>query len=142
VFFATDWVKPYYYFFHNGGMLPVMVLVLVGAAIGTDPITTWVFRSRPMLVLGRISYLQYLMQHVLQGWIKLAFGWSDNVMAQALFIPALLVFSYCCQRFVEKPYTRYQQWRIEKGIKGCDDRCIEWLEDLGARIAGPCHRGP
>merc|ERR1719401_546034 len=126
--FAASWIQPYYYFFHNGGMLPVMVLILIGAAIGTDPITTWLFRSKPLLVLGRISYMQYLMQHVLQGWIRRAFGWDDNATAQALFLPCLLLCSYCCQRWVERPYTEYQRWRQEKGVKGFEERCIEWLE--------------
>jgi len=128
LFAATDWIDPYYYFFHNGGMMPIMLLILIGAAIGQDPITTWVFRSKPMLVLGRISYMQYLMQHVLQGWIELNFGWDGNIVAQAIFVPCLMVFSYACQRWVEKPYTEYQRWRTEKKIKGVDDRVIEKME--------------
>eukprot|EP00429_Kryptoperidinium_foliaceum_P013380 CAMPEP_0176039728 /NCGR_PEP_ID=MMETSP0120_2-20121206/19695_1 /TAXON_ID=160619 /ORGANISM="Kryptoperidinium foliaceum, Strain CCMP 1326" /LENGTH=515 /DNA_ID=CAMNT_0017373123 /DNA_START=39 /DNA_END=1586 /DNA_ORIENTATION=- len=133
---TTKWIETHYYFFHNGGMLPVMLLVLIGAAIGKDPITVWVFRSKPMLTLGRISYLQYLMQHVLQGWVKRTFGWEDNHTAKVLFLPALLLFSYCCQRWVEKPYTEYQRWRGEKGVKGCDDRCIDRLERLSAKAPG------
>uniref|UniRef100_A0A7S2LS83 Acyltransferase 3 domain-containing protein n=1 Tax=Zooxanthella nutricula TaxID=1333877 RepID=A0A7S2LS83_9DINO len=128
LFLATSWIGSYYYFFHNGGMMPVMVLILLGAAIGTDPVTTWVFRSKPMLVLGRISYMQYLMQHVLQGWIRRAFGWQDNAVAQAIFVPCLILFSYCCQRWVERPYTEYQRFRQDKGIKGFEDRGIDWFD--------------
>eukprot|EP00429_Kryptoperidinium_foliaceum_P034392 CAMPEP_0176161140 /NCGR_PEP_ID=MMETSP0120_2-20121206/82436_1 /TAXON_ID=160619 /ORGANISM="Kryptoperidinium foliaceum, Strain CCMP 1326" /LENGTH=494 /DNA_ID=CAMNT_0017498605 /DNA_START=91 /DNA_END=1573 /DNA_ORIENTATION=+ len=135
VAFLTKYIKSHYYFFHNGGMLPVMLLVLLGAAIGTDPLAVWVFRSKPFMVLGRISYLQYLMQHVLQGWIAFTFGWDNNPVAQAVFIPALLVFSYICQRWVEKPYTLYQRWRLEKGVRGCDDVVIERLESGFAATA-------
>lgn len=87
-----------------------------------------------MLVLGRISFMQYLMQHVLQGWVRRTFGWDGNHTAQVLFVPFLLLFSYCSQRWVERPYTEYQRWRQEKGVKGFEDRCIDWLERRGLRV--------
>jgi len=135
VFFATGLIEPYYYFFHNGGLIPVMFFVLVGAAVGEDPLAVWVFRCKPMLVLGRISYLQYLMQHVVRNWMGNSFGWNSNT--KIAFVPLLLAFSYGCQRFVERPATSYQRWRQETGIKGCDDRCIERADAMLDKVFKP-----
>lgn len=121
-------VDKYYYFFHNGGVLPAMLLVLLGAAVGQDPLTVWLFRSRPMLVLGRLSYIQYLMQHDIKRWMDHTFGWDDNPTARTWYLPVLIVFSYVCQRWVERPYTDYQRWRLEKEILGCDDYLIRRVD--------------
>lgn len=131
VLFATDLIDPYYYFFHNGGLLPVMFFLVVGAAVGEDPLAVWLFRSKPMLVLGRISYLQYLMQHIVRNQLASSFGWNQST--KIAFVPVLIVFSYLCHRFVERPATEYQRRRQESGVKGCDDRCIERLESMWDR---------
>lgn len=133
VLFLTDIIQPYYYFFHTGGLLPVMFFILIGAAIGRDPLTVWLFRCKPMLVLGRISYMQYLMQHIVFEWVKTAFGWQGHPYVKWGFVPFLLVFSYICQRFVERPYTEYQRMRAEKGIRGCDDDFIDFVDGKCAR---------
>eukprot|EP00445_Apocalathium_hangoei_P014714 CAMPEP_0203867574 /NCGR_PEP_ID=MMETSP0359-20131031/16599_1 /ASSEMBLY_ACC=CAM_ASM_000338 /TAXON_ID=268821 /ORGANISM="Scrippsiella Hangoei, Strain SHTV-5" /LENGTH=533 /DNA_ID=CAMNT_0050785837 /DNA_START=44 /DNA_END=1645 /DNA_ORIENTATION=+ len=126
-------IDDYHIFFHNGGMLPVMLLILLGAAAGSDPIAVWAFRSKPMLLLGRISYNQYLLQSVVHGWVVSSFGWDST--AKALYLPLLMVVAYSAQRWVERPYSDYQRWRQAKGIKGCDDRCIEVVD---ARCAVRC----
>lgn len=130
VLFAGDTTKDYYYFYHNGGLMPVMLLVLVGAAVGKDPLTVWLFRSKPLLVLGRLSYAQYLTQHIVWYWMVNSFGWDDTSGAKTLFLPSLVIFAYFAQRYIERPYTEYQRLRQEKGIKGWDDRCIERLDGL------------
>jgi len=110
------------------------VLILLGAAIGTDPITTWIFRSKPMLVLGRISFVQFLMSNVFCGWLRQTFGWDGNAIVKAILLPCLVLFSYCCQRWVERPYTEYQRSRREEGIKGFEDRGIAWLESHRRKV--------
>jgi len=48
--------------FHNGGIMPIMLLITLGAAIGADPLVKHVLRRRVFVLLGQLSYAQYLMQ--------------------------------------------------------------------------------
>jgi len=114
-----------YIFLHNGGLLPAMVLVLIGAAIGIEPIATLIFRNRIFLMLGRISYIQYLMQ--MRVWYFIG-RYLSPTGQRVLAIPLLIAWAYFCQRWFERPFTDWQRWRAEKGVLGCDERAIRWLD--------------
>lgn len=57
--FAAD--GPIFYLCHNGGILPLMCLLLLACASELDPLVP-LLKSPMGLVLGRISYSQYLIQ--------------------------------------------------------------------------------
>eukprot|EP00928_Gymnodinium_smaydae_P020256 TRINITY_DN17832_c0_g1_i1.p1 TRINITY_DN17832_c0_g1~~TRINITY_DN17832_c0_g1_i1.p1 ORF type:complete len:505 (+),score=49.28 TRINITY_DN17832_c0_g1_i1:170-1684(+) len=141
MFLAPDWMAmdKYYYYFHNGGMLPVMLLIIMGASVGIDPIATWLLRSKPMMVLGSISYAQYLMQHILRHMMDDFFGWTDNALLRACFVPMLVAFAYFCHTCVEEPYTQYQRWQEEKGVTDNLSRILKWiLGDIPQALSRLC----
>merc|ERR1712118_291126 len=41
----------------------------------------------------------------------------------------LLLVAYCVNRWVQQPYTEWQNTRQQKGIKGCDDQLIQAVEE-------------
>ena len=49
-----------YMLMHNGGLLPLMLLIILGAAVGRDPLAKYVLATPVFVVLGRISYAQCL----------------------------------------------------------------------------------
>ena len=61
-----------------------------------------------------------------------SFGWGATY--DKLYVPLLLATAYCCQRYVERPYSDYQRWHQAKGEKGCDDRCIEAVDACCASL--------
>lgn len=122
--------KSFYLMFHNGGILPIMLLVLLGGAIGEDPIAKYVFRRPLLLTLGRISYCQYLLQDTV--WdVCLEHLYPQKPLVQKILYPfCLLASAYCCERFVARPYIEWQRWREEKHIKGIDGWAIEKADFL------------
>jgi len=111
----------------NGGLIPIMMLVLLGAAIGVDPITRWIFRLKPLLVLGRISYLQYLFQKIVWNVVK-HLNRDLPVTKTTFFICVLIGWAYVVQRWFEYPFTEYQLQRQKSDKKGIDQRVIERLD--------------
>lgn len=90
-------------FFHNGGLLPLMLLVLVGGALGQDPMAKYLFQNRVFRILGRISYPQYLIQCNVWGMIMDIFPEEGALVPrQAVFPFALLVLSYVLERLVTR----------------------------------------
>lgn len=107
-----SWKSENYYFWHAGGMMPIMALVLLGATAGIDPLAQWVFKSKPFLVLGRISYMQYLFQRSVWQFTNLHLGsWT----AQRVYPFILVAVSYLLQRFFEAPMTEMQSKRMKSG---------------------------
>lgn len=53
-----------FYFFHNGGLVPLFALLIAGLCSDRDPVTV-LFKKRPLLVVGAISYAQYILQAVM-----------------------------------------------------------------------------
>eukprot|EP00928_Gymnodinium_smaydae_P063395 TRINITY_DN4697_c0_g2_i2.p1 TRINITY_DN4697_c0_g2~~TRINITY_DN4697_c0_g2_i2.p1 ORF type:complete len:677 (+),score=54.26 TRINITY_DN4697_c0_g2_i2:58-2088(+) len=133
LFVATDAVQRRYYFFHHGGMIPVMLLILLGSVLGQDPLCAVFFRCKPIAALGRTSYILLLIQHLVWKWLAKTFGWEKNEHAKWSFVPLLLLCSYLCYRYVERPFTQYQLLRQEKGIRGWDDRVLDALDSLMLR---------
>eukprot|EP00930_Biecheleria_cincta_P101557 TRINITY_DN931_c0_g3_i3.p1 TRINITY_DN931_c0_g3~~TRINITY_DN931_c0_g3_i3.p1 ORF type:complete len:396 (+),score=55.11 TRINITY_DN931_c0_g3_i3:151-1338(+) len=41
---------------HNGGLIPIMLLIICGAALGKDPLARYALATPLFVVLGRISY--------------------------------------------------------------------------------------
>ncbi|CAK0794262.1 unnamed protein product [Prorocentrum cordatum] len=114
-----------YLFYHNGGILPLMVLILLGCALGVDPAATYLFRSRPLLLMGRISYNQYILQETVWDFAEYNIGVHSSFWKKVLFPVLLLASAYLCERFFTSPLTQWQRWRQEKNIKGIDDWAIE-----------------
>merc|ERR1711979_20964 len=102
-----------------------MGLVLLGAAAGADPLAEWVFKSRPLLILGELSYVQYLMQRVIWNFLRQHFPKYDIRMVYPF---VLIVFCFCCQRWAEVPYTEWQKMRIKNGETGFVEDLISWLD--------------
>jgi len=132
---APTAIKTHHMFFHNGGLLPVQVIVILGAAFGVDPLAVHVLSSRPMGWLGRLSYIQYLMQGVVWSFLKGAVD-NDHVV-QIAYFPALVLFSWCCQRlWVEssEPEAAPADGRscIQKGMRPSVDKHTPSLVTYGA----------
>eukprot|EP00928_Gymnodinium_smaydae_P014000 TRINITY_DN1507_c0_g1_i1.p1 TRINITY_DN1507_c0_g1~~TRINITY_DN1507_c0_g1_i1.p1 ORF type:complete len:487 (+),score=46.88 TRINITY_DN1507_c0_g1_i1:106-1566(+) len=120
-----------YWFFHNGGLIPVMLLILTGGALGVDPLATYVFQSKPFLVLGRISYAQYLMQHTVHHMVEMNLPGAQLETTRYWVYPfALTLFSYCVERFFTSTYTEWHRWRQEKGHEGWDDKFFGLLDRI------------
>lgn len=128
----SEWVvslsSPVYYFSHNGGLMPVMGLVLLGAAVGIDPLAEWIFKSHPFLMLGRISYIQYLFQRSIWNFVK-EHAAGDILMW--LYPIVLIAWAYSVQRWLQAPLTDWQISRMESGTKGVAEKTIDWLERIG-----------
>merc|ERR1712039_167802 len=99
--------------------------VILGAATGVDPITEWIFKSRSFVMLGRISYIQYLMQRSV--WVFLNTHFEESLV-NVLYPFALIGFAYILQATFEAPYTEWQRLTADKvGLVG---RAIERLDQL------------
>eukprot|EP00928_Gymnodinium_smaydae_P014001 TRINITY_DN1507_c0_g2_i1.p1 TRINITY_DN1507_c0_g2~~TRINITY_DN1507_c0_g2_i1.p1 ORF type:complete len:451 (+),score=41.42 TRINITY_DN1507_c0_g2_i1:210-1562(+) len=116
-----------YWFFHNGGLIPVMLLILMGGALGVDPLATYIFQSKPFLVLGRISYVQYFMQFTVHQMVETNLSGEHLASTRYWAYPFVLtLFSYCVERFFTSPYIEWHRWRQEKGHECWDDKFV-WL---------------
>merc|ERR1711924_478786 len=112
------------------GILPLMILILLGCAIGVDPAATYLSRRKPLLLLSRFSYSQYLLQESVWDFTAYHIG-VHSYWGQRLAFPLLLLTSaYFCERFLTSPYSDWQRWRQEKKIKGVDDWVIERADHL------------
>jgi len=135
----------FYMFCHNGGIAPLIALVLLGGATGADPLANYVFQSKFFRSLGQLSYSQYLLQMPV-GIFLAYYLIPDSPAAQerrfdfnptkpaflTSFFPLLVLCAYLAQRFIERPYTDWQRHRATSGILGADDKLIAKIE---ARIA-------
>jgi len=131
-------------FWHNGGLLPIMLLIVAGSAVGADPIARHVFAHPIPKSLSQLSFAQYLLQFPLHTWMYVKcisqgykqkvhdeeknayYYWPDG--QNVAYIPLLLIFAYLTNRFIQRPYTEWQNWRAEKKIKGCDEILIEKID--------------
>mmetsp|Transcript_86479 Transcript_86479/g.217778 ORF Transcript_86479/g.217778 Transcript_86479/m.217778 type:complete len:246 (+) Transcript_86479:1-738(+) len=116
-----------YLIMHQGGLIPIMFLIIIGAAVGVDPLTTWIFKSLPLIILGRISYVQYLTQRSVWDLLRLHFPTTSVAWAYPF---VLVIWAYLVQRWVESPYTEWQRVRMEKDDKGFVEKCIAFLDDM------------
>merc|ERR1712113_198954 len=51
-----------------------------------------------------------------------------------LYVFALIALAYFVNRFIQRPYTEWQNSRAEKGIKGMDDRIIDAIDSCFDRM--------
>eukprot|EP00929_Paragymnodinium_shiwhaense_P079475 TRINITY_DN41376_c0_g1_i1.p1 TRINITY_DN41376_c0_g1~~TRINITY_DN41376_c0_g1_i1.p1 ORF type:complete len:523 (+),score=51.05 TRINITY_DN41376_c0_g1_i1:41-1570(+) len=123
-----------YWVMHNGGMLPVMLLILVGGACGADPLAQYLFRTSLFQVLGRISYAQYLLQFNVHEMVTRDVPTDDQALMDWLTVGALLLTSWFAERYVSRIYTDWQRSRQEKGEEGWDDRLIRVVDACRARV--------
>eukprot|EP00928_Gymnodinium_smaydae_P042080 TRINITY_DN28395_c0_g1_i1.p1 TRINITY_DN28395_c0_g1~~TRINITY_DN28395_c0_g1_i1.p1 ORF type:complete len:505 (+),score=61.59 TRINITY_DN28395_c0_g1_i1:59-1516(+) len=124
-FFAYDLRREaVYLILHNGGMLPLMLLILGGGAAGVDPMAKYVFNWKPFVVLARLSYAQY----ILHEWVREIlhhYSWGMYIA-----IPVLIPVSYVAQRVVERPFTEWQRNRAQQGILGWEERAITKMDNV------------
>lgn len=125
----------YTYFWHNGGIMPAMLLVLLGGSIGEDPIAKYIFQHPIFLTLGRLSYAQYLLQFRVWFMVKGYFEDVDVLAFKLVFPAVLLLCAYLTERFIGRVFNEWQRFRAEKGMKGIDDHALEFAEGLLARCA-------
>jgi len=136
----------YYIFFHNGGAVPSMALVLLGSATGVDPIAKVVFQSKAFKVLARVSYSQYLLQIPVAIFLAYYLCPGDAKAQQRLpsspqepaflasFPFVLLGAAYLAERFIGRPFTEWQRAREREGAPGLEDEVLAWYSSLTAAL--------
>jgi len=90
---------------HNGGLLPVMLLLIFGGSMGVDPIARHVFQTNMFMFFARTSYAQYLLQYNVMTAVKIHFG-QDYKM---VFIVALPTVAFLVERYFTRIFTDYQR---------------------------------
>jgi len=103
-----------FYFLHGGGVIPIMALVLLGAAAGVDPLAEWIFKSKPLLILGRISYQQYLFQRVIWDIMEANL---DMSIYKWWYPFVLIAWAYVFERFVDAPITGWLRSHFESNAR-------------------------
>lgn len=113
--------QTYYIFFHTGGAIPSMALVLLGSAVGVDPIARFVFQCRVFKVLARLSYSQYVLQIPVAMFLSFYLVPENHKAQQRLPVSpqtpiflivypfALLSAAYLAERFIGRPYAEWQR---------------------------------
>lgn len=100
-----------YVFLHNGLLLPLHSLVILGLALDGGLVAR-VLSWRPMVLLGNASYSMYLFHGVIADWILLI---GKRVLSRQLqgfnisilYIGFLIGFSICVFKLIEEPANRY-----------------------------------
>jgi len=113
--------ETYYIFFHTGGALPSMVLVLLGSAVGVDPIARIVFQCRVFKVLAQLSYAQYVLQIPVAVFLSFYLVPESSMARQHIpsspqkpvflmvYPVVLLCAAYLAERFISRPYVEWQR---------------------------------
>mmetsp|Transcript_81016 Transcript_81016/g.203957 ORF Transcript_81016/g.203957 Transcript_81016/m.203957 type:complete len:876 (-) Transcript_81016:418-3045(-) len=116
-------------FYHNGGILPVMLLMLVGGSLGEDPMARYLFQNRVFKMLGRISYAQYLIQFNVWGIVNGLFPKGHAMVSPKVVFPfALFVLSYIMERLVTRVGNEWLKPSKEKQRTSSVNRVVTWLE--------------
>lgn len=116
-------------FYHNGGILPAMLLVLVGGALGVDPMARYLFQNRVFRMLGRISYPQYLIQCNVWGIVLHIYPKEGAMVSPQIVFPiALFVLSYVMERLVTRVGVEWLKPSKDKQRKSSVTRVVAWLE--------------
>lgn len=111
-------------FFHSGGLLPLMLLIIAGLGSGHDPLAH-VLSVHPFILLGSIAYAMYLLQFRIFRLLVFVNGEEPPLL---LFPLVLILCAYVFYIFIEVPYTQWQQWRAVKGKVGIDDKVIDFID--------------
>jgi peptidoglycan/LPS O-acetylase OafA/YrhL len=99
---ADSMERSLYLVLHNGGILPIMVLILAGGAAGVDPIAR-AFRNPLFQGLAKISYAQYVLQSPVSKMLRQT-GMPISTF-KICYLPVLIICAFVAQRLVEKPYA-------------------------------------
>jgi peptidoglycan/LPS O-acetylase OafA/YrhL len=96
-----------YLFLHNGLLLPLHALVILGLALGGG-VLAWTLSIRPLVILGHASYSMYIFQVPVAGWtfftLKHLFSLGpEGSGATALYLAVLIGFSVLIFIKVEGP---------------------------------------
>eukprot|EP00928_Gymnodinium_smaydae_P053509 TRINITY_DN37486_c0_g1_i1.p2 TRINITY_DN37486_c0_g1~~TRINITY_DN37486_c0_g1_i1.p2 ORF type:complete len:430 (+),score=112.14 TRINITY_DN37486_c0_g1_i1:120-1409(+) len=114
---------------HNGGLLPIFSLLIFGASLGEDPIAKYLFKSRVMRFLGRMSVYQYLLQYVVRDYITASFpglGVKWTFGTKLLYPVVLLFSSFMLETFVQKPVQRvYERLLLDVRPSGGQRKATE-----------------
>lgn len=111
-FLLAFFLHPHKWFmsWHNRALLPVMLLVLTGTALGADPIAKYIFKWPIFIFLGRTSHVQCLIE-----------------LVQLLLPFALVASAFAIERLISRPYAKWQLERQEEG-KSLTERCIAHID--------------
>lgn len=96
-------------FFHNGGLAPLFAFLIYSLAVSRGRLIRYLFESRALVLLGRSSYITYILQVPVLGWLALIDGktlriaqWSPIGFVVAQFV-ILLSGSILLQKWIEEP---------------------------------------
>merc|ERR1719215_726899 len=78
-----------------------------------------------MMLLGRISYMQYLLQRLV--WSMFCKNVPDSARHCFIYPFVLILAAYVLQRWYESVFTQWQTQQL-KGEDGIDIRLIRWLD--------------
>ena len=94
---------------YHDGLMAVIFVPLIVLMAGNNGLITRVFNTRPLILLGEISYGIYILQRPVFFWSRqLVFYWGINSAAGKfyLFLGMLLVASFVSYFLVEVPLRR------------------------------------
>eukprot|EP00928_Gymnodinium_smaydae_P098161 TRINITY_DN906_c0_g1_i1.p1 TRINITY_DN906_c0_g1~~TRINITY_DN906_c0_g1_i1.p1 ORF type:complete len:419 (+),score=58.63 TRINITY_DN906_c0_g1_i1:115-1371(+) len=104
-----------FFLLHNGGLLPLFALIIVGSSLGVDPIAMHIFKTPVMSLLGRISVYQYLLQYVVKDYLTARFPglgipWTFGLKVLYPFV--LVGCAVLLEEFVQKPLQKFWEFYV------------------------------
>lgn len=96
-----------YVLLHNGALLPLLAVVVIGAARARGPIGR-ALASRPAAALGNASFALYALQEPLWAWARRLFGGEGEATPAfvAAFAAAAIALSVAVSSGLERPARR------------------------------------
>merc|ERR1712113_322011 len=86
-----------------------------------DPIAKQFSQRYLFIVLGKISYAQYLLQYQVWGLLASYDNYTHSNVQRTCFPVALLVAAFLCERFVQRPSTEWQSLCQEHSNRNCSN---------------------
>jgi len=131
-----------YWMFHNGGLIPILVLILLGCGLGEDPLVKYLFRTNVFRILGRISYSQYLLQDPVSSFLAFYLipdrhgPWGHNPIPEKFLIVypfVLLPSAYFIENYFVQPYVLWLRHQLKEPSSNCSNcglGCRRWCSAL------------
>jgi len=124
-------------FLHNGGLLPLHLLIIISACLGADPLAQ-VFESRVFQFLGSFSYEQYVLQDIVWHILVVSLqrsAWHELLrhrIHQYFLYPVILpLCAYVCHKLVTLVFVDYQR----KSPNGIDAKFIRVVDEGIQKLA-------
>lgn len=102
--------SPLYLFLHNGLLLPLHSLVILGFALDGGILARFL-SLRPLVFWGNASYSMYIFHMPLAGWLsaiskRLISAKLEGLLVAILYVGVLICFSSIIFKYVEEPGNR------------------------------------